>query len=49
MKGIIYIDMCGYRGYTYVDDIVDGVVASLDNKKELKCEYIIWGIKMQLH
>ena len=22
----------------YVDDIVDGVVASLDNKKELKCE-----------
>ena len=26
------------RDYTYVDDIVSGVVASLDNKKGVKCE-----------
>ena len=26
------------RDYTYVDDIVSGVVASLDNKKQVKCE-----------
>jgi UDP-glucuronate 4-epimerase len=26
------------RDYTYVDDIVSGVVASIDNKKEIKCE-----------
>ena len=26
------------RDYTYIDDIVSGVVASLDNKKKIKCE-----------
>ena len=26
------------RDYTYIDDIVSGVVAALDNKKKIKCE-----------
>ena len=26
------------RDYTYIDDIVNGVVASIDNKKNVKCE-----------
>ncbi len=26
------------RDYTYIDDIVSGVVASLDNKKQIKCK-----------
>ena len=26
------------RDYTYIDDIVKGVVSSIDNKKNLKCE-----------
>ena len=26
------------RDYTYIDDIVSGVVAALDNKKNIKCE-----------
>ena len=33
-----YGDGLSSRDYTYVDDIVDGVIASLDNKKKLKCE-----------
>ena len=26
------------RDYTYIDDIVSGVVASIDNRKDVKCE-----------
>ena len=26
------------RDFTYIDDIVSGVVASIDNKKEVECE-----------
>jgi UDP-glucuronate 4-epimerase len=33
-----YGDGTSSRDYTYVSDIVSGVVASIDNKKELKCE-----------
>ena len=33
-----YGDGSSSRDYTYIDDIVSGVVASLDNKKSLKCE-----------
>ena len=33
-----YGDGTSSRDYTYVDDIVSGVVASLDNEKEVKCE-----------
>ena len=33
-----YGDGTSSRDYTYIDDIVSGVVASLDNKKEIKCE-----------
>ena len=33
-----YGDGTSSRDYTYVDDIVSGVVASLDNKKLVKCE-----------
>lgn len=33
-----YGDGTSTRDYTYVSDIVSGVVASIDNKKKLKCE-----------
>ena len=33
-----YGDGTSSRDYTYIDDIVSGVVASLDNKKGIKCE-----------
>jgi len=33
-----YGDGTSSRDYTYVDDIVSGVVASLQNKKQVKCE-----------
>ena len=33
-----YGDGTSSRDYTYIDDIVSGVAASLDNKKEIKCE-----------
>jgi len=33
-----YGDGTSSRDYTYVSDIVSGVVASIDNKKEVKCE-----------
>ena len=33
-----YGDGTSSRDYTYVDDIVSGVVASLQNKKGVKCE-----------
>jgi len=33
-----YGDGSSSRDYTYVDDIVRGVVAAIDNKKEIKCE-----------
>ena len=33
-----YGDGSSSRDYTYVDDIVSGVVASIDNKKEVKSE-----------
>ena len=33
-----YGDGSSSRDYTYVSDIVSGVVASIDNKKEVKCE-----------
>ena len=33
-----YGDGTSSRDYTYINDIVSGVVASLDNKKEIKCE-----------
>jgi len=33
-----YGDGSSSRDYTYIDDIVSGVVASLDNKKSMKCE-----------
>jgi UDP-glucuronate 4-epimerase len=33
-----YGDGTSSRDYTYVSDIVSGVVASIDNKKKLKCE-----------
>ena len=33
-----YGDGTSSRDYTYIDDIVNGVVASLDNKKQLQCE-----------
>ena len=33
-----YGDGTSSRDYTYVSDIVSGVVSSIDNKKELKCE-----------
>ena len=26
------------RDYTYIDDIVDGIIAALDNRKDIKCE-----------
>ena len=31
-----------HQSYTYIDDIVNVVVTSLDNKKGIKCGYIIW-------
>lgn len=33
-----YGDGNTYRDYTYVEDIVDGVIGAIDNKKEKKCE-----------
>ena len=33
-----YGDGTSSRDYTYVSDIVSGVVSSIDNKKEIKCE-----------
>lgn len=33
-----YGDGTSSRDYTYVDDIVDGVVSALQNKKDVKCE-----------
>lgn len=33
-----YGDGTTSRDYTYIDDIVSGVVAALDNKKEMQCE-----------
>ena len=33
-----YGDGTSSRDYTYIDDIVSGVVASLDNKNNVKCE-----------
>jgi len=33
-----YGDGTSSRDYTYVDDIVSGVVASLNNNKDVKCE-----------
>ena len=33
-----YGDGTSSRDYTYVDDIVSGVIASLQNKKQVKCE-----------
>jgi UDP-glucuronate 4-epimerase len=31
------------RDYTYIDDIVDGIISALDNKKNLGCEVINLG------
>mgnify|MGYP006083081957 CR=1 FL=1 len=31
------------RDYTYIDDIVDGIIASLENTKNIKCELINLG------
>tara|TARA_B100001059_G_scaffold109603_1_gene109673 strand:- start:8500 stop:9420 length:921 start_codon:yes stop_codon:yes gene_type:complete len=33
-----YGDGSSSRDYTFIDDIVDGVVSALDNKKKVKCE-----------
>lgn len=33
-----YGDGTSSRDYTYIDDIVNGVIASLENKKNVKCE-----------
>jgi len=33
-----YGDGTSSRDYTYIDDIVDGVISGLDNKKGVKCE-----------
>lgn len=33
-----YGDGTSSRDYTYIDDIVDGVISALDNKKKVKCE-----------
>ena len=33
-----YGDGSSSRDYTYIDDIVDGVISALDNKKRVKCE-----------
>lgn len=33
-----YGDGTSSRDYTYIDDIVDGIIASLENKKKVKCE-----------
>ena len=33
-----YGDGASSRDYTYIDDIVSGVIAALDNKKHIKCE-----------
>ena len=33
-----YGDGTSSRDYTYIDDIVDGIVSALDNKKNVKCE-----------
>lgn len=33
-----YGDGSSSRDYTYIDDIVDGIVSSLENEKERKCE-----------
>ena len=33
-----YGDGSSSRDYTYIDDIVSGVVASIDNKKDVECE-----------
>lgn len=31
------------RDYTYIDDIVNGIISSLDNTKDLGCEIINLG------
>jgi len=33
-----YGDGTSSRDYTYIDDIVNGIIAALDNKKQVKCE-----------
>ena len=33
-----YGDGTSSRDYTYIDDIVSGIIAALDNKKNIKCE-----------
>ena len=33
-----YGDGTSSRDYTYIDDIVSGVIAALDNEKNIKCE-----------
>ena len=38
-----YGDGNSKRDYTYIDDIVDGVISALENKKQIKCEIINLG------
>jgi len=38
-----YGDGNSKRDYTYIDDIVDGIISALENKKEIKCEVINLG------
>jgi len=38
-----YGDGDSLRDYTYIDDIVDGIISALDNKNNLKCEIFNLG------
>ena len=38
-----YGDGSSLRDYTYIDDIVDGIISALDNKNNLSCEIFNLG------